>query len=213
MYQNDENVIYYITLQNEPYAHPPMPEGAAPGILKGMYKLQPAPVKDGKRSKVHLLGSAVILRECLRAQQILADKYGVAADVWSVTSYKELRRDALACERWNRLHPTAAPRKSYLEATLENEPGVYVAASDYMKATSEMISRWVPGGLMPLGTDGFGRSDDRNVLRRHFEVDAENVVIASLTQLLRKKEVSADLVAKAIKELGVDPDKADPVEA
>ncbi|MBX7105388.1 MAG: pyruvate dehydrogenase (acetyl-transferring), homodimeric type, partial [Gemmataceae bacterium] len=213
MYQNDENLIYYITLQNEPYAHPAMPEGAAPGILKGMYKLQPSPVKDGKRSKVHLLGSAVILRECLRAQQILADKYGVAADVWSVTSYKELRRDALACERWNRLHPTAAPRKSYLEATLENEPGVYVAASDYMKATSEMISRWVPGGLMPLGTDGFGRSDDRDVLRRHFEVDAENVVIASLTQLLRKKEVSADLVAKAIKDLGVDPDKADPVEA
>jgi pyruvate dehydrogenase E1 component len=213
MYAENEDVIYYLTLQNETYAMPPMPEGVAPGIIKGMYKLRPAPVKDGKRSKVHLLGSAVILRECLRAQELLANRYGVAADVWSVTSYKELRRDALACERWNRLHPTAAPRKSYLEATLENEPGVYVAASDYIKATSEMIARWVPGGLLPLGTDGFGRSDDRDVLRRHFEVDAENIAVASLTQLMRKKEVAPDMVAKAIKELGIDPDKIDPVVA
>jgi pyruvate dehydrogenase E1 component len=213
MYANDEDVIYYLTLQNEALAMPPMPEGAAKGIIKGMYKLMPAPITDAKRSKVHLLGSAIILKECLRAQALLAEKFGVAADVWSVTSYKELRREALACERWNTLHPTATPRKSYLESTLEKETGPFIAASDFMKATAEMIARWVPGGLLPLGTDGFGRSDDRAVLRRHFEVDAESIAVAALTQLLRKTEIKPDVVAKAIKDLGIDPEKADPVTA
>ncbi len=220
MYEQGEDLIYYITLYNEPYAMPAMPEGVTEGILKGMYKLRPAAVKPGgergvstPRSKIHLLGSGPILRYCLSAQQVLAEKYGVAADVWSVTSYKELRRDALACERWNTLHPTEPPRKSYLETLLAKEQGLFVAASDYMKALPEMITRWVAGGLFPLGTDGFGRSDDREALRRHFEVDAETITVAALGQLAKKGEIKPALVQQAIKDLDLDPDKVDPVKA
>jgi pyruvate dehydrogenase E1 component len=212
MYQQGEDVIYYVTLYNENYAMPPMPDGAAEGVLKGMYRFRPATIK-GKGTKVHLLGSGVILRECLRAQEILAEKYGVAADVWSVTSYKELRRDALACERWNLLHPTEPPRKSYVETLLAKEEGVFVASSDYMKSLPEMIQKWVPGGLLALGTDGFGRSDDRPDLRRHFEVDAESITVAALNRLAQKKEFKPAQVQQAIKDLGINPDKADPVRA
>src|SRR5437764_8691428 len=163
MYEEGEDVLYYLTLGNEAYAMPPMPAGVEQGILKGMYKLRPSAIKAGERggpkTKVHLLGSDVILNQALRAQQMLAEKYGVAADVWSVTSYKELRRDALECERWNLLHPTAKPRQSYLERLLASESGVFIAVSEYMKAWAESIQRWVPGGLTPLGTDGFGRSE------------------------------------------------------
>jgi pyruvate dehydrogenase E1 component len=162
---------------------------------------------------VHLLGSGPILQHCLRAQSLLAEKYAVAADVWSVTSYKELRRDALVCERWNLLHPTETPRRSYLETLLEDEDGVFVAASDYMKSLPEMIQKWLPGGLFALGTDGFGRSDDREALRRHFEIDAECVTVAALSQLMKRKEVKPTVVRQAIKDLGIDPDKADPVTA
>jgi pyruvate dehydrogenase E1 component len=212
MYEKGEDLIYYLTLYNENYAMPAMPEGAAEGILKGMYKLRPAAIK-AKGTMVHLLGSGVILRECLRAQEILAEKYGVAADVWSVTSYKELRRDALACERWNLLHPTEMPRKSYVETLLGKEEGVFVASSDYMKSLPEMIQKWVPGGLLALGTDGFGRSDDRPDLRRHFEVDAECVAVAALTRLAQRKEIKPTLVQQAIKDLGINPEKPDPVRA
>src|SRR5205823_4400388 len=148
-----------------------MPDGATEGILKGMYKLRPAPVKS-KLPKLHLLGSGPILPYVLRAQGMLAEQFGVAADVWSVTSYKELRREALEVERWNMLHPTEKPRRSYLEGVLEKEEGIFLAASDYMRSVPEMIARWVPGGLYPLGTDGFGRSETREALRRFFEVDA-----------------------------------------
>src|SRR5205823_12061549 len=140
-----EDIFYYITIYNEAYTMPPMPEGAAEGILRGLYKLRPATVK-GKGSPVHLLGSGAILREALRAQEILAERYQVAADVWSVTSYKELRRDGLEADRWNLLHPTAEPRQGYVEKLLAGEKGVFVAASDYIKALPEMIARWVPGG-------------------------------------------------------------------
>jgi len=208
MYQDCEDVYYYLTLQNEAYLMPPMPSGAGEGILKGLYKIKPSGLNRGP--KVHLFGSAVILREALRAQELLDSKYGVAADVWSVTSYRELRRDAAACERWNLLHPEASPRKSFLEKTLEGESGVFVAASDYIRQTPEMIARWVPGGLYCLGTDGFGRSDDRAVLRRHFEVDAECITVAALAQLAKRKEVKPALVAQAIKDLGVNPEKVDP---
>jgi pyruvate dehydrogenase E1 component len=219
MYEQGEDVMYYLTLYNEPYAMPPMPEGASEGILKGMYKFRPSAIKPGERgvsaprSKVHLLGSGVILNQCLRAQEILASKYAVAADVWSVTSFKELRREALACERWNLLHPTESPRKSYVEAVLAKEEGVFVAASDYMKSWPEMIQKWVPGGLLALGTDGFGRSDDREDLRRHFEVDAECITAAALNRLLQRKELKPQQVQQAIKDLGIDPDKVDPVRA
>jgi pyruvate dehydrogenase E1 component len=213
MYEAGEDVLYYLTLCNENYAMPPMAEGIAEGILEGLYKFKPADIKAAPGSKVHLFGSSVIVRECLRAQSILAEKFGIAADVWSATSYKELRRDALACDRWNRLHPTATPWKSYLQTILEKEEGVFVAATDYMKSLPEMINPWVPGGLTPLGTDGFGRSDDRPALRRHFEVDAECIVIATLARLVRAGAAKPGDVQRAIKELGVDPEKVDPVRA
>jgi pyruvate dehydrogenase E1 component len=187
-----------------------MPEGVTEGILKGLYRFRPAQVK-AKGTRVHLLGSGPILREVLQAQEILAERYGVAADVWSVTSYKELRREALEAERWNRLHPTAEGRKSYVEKVLGQEKGIFIAASDYTKSLPEMITRWVPGGLTPLGTDGFGRSENRPSLRRFFEVDAEFITLAALEQLARRGEIPPERVQKAIKELDLDPEKADPV--
>ncbi len=208
MYEAGESVFYYITLGNENYPMPAMPRGADEGILKGMYKIRPA--QSSRGAKVHLLGSGAILREALRAQELLAERFQVAADVWSVTSFKELRREALAVERWNRLHPTEAPRQSYVEQLLGKEKGIFIAASDYLKSWPEMITRWVPGGLVPLGTDGFGRSENRASLRRFFEVDAESIVVAALDQLARRGEIRPERVRKAIEELGIDPEKADP---
>jgi pyruvate dehydrogenase E1 component len=215
MYEAGEDLIYYLTLYNENYVMPPMPVGAEDGILKGMYKLKAAGsvAKGGPKTRVQLLGSGPILRHCLKAQELLGEKYGVAADVWSVTSYGELRRDALACERWNLLHPAESPRKCYVEALLEKEAGVFVAASDYMKAVPEMIQKWVPGGLFALGTDGFGRSDDREDLRRHFEIDAECITVAALTRLMNRNELKSAQVRQAIQDLGIDPEKIDPVKA
>jgi pyruvate dehydrogenase E1 component len=218
MYEAGESIFYYLTLGNENYPMEPMPEDAAKGILRGMYRFRQgregkAKGNSGVRSRVHLLGSGAILREAMRAQQMLAERFEVAADVWSVTSYKELRRDALECERWNRLHPTTEARRSYVEKLLANEKGVFIAASDHMKSLPEMIQRWVPGGLTPLGTDGFGRSETREALRRHFEVDAECIAVAALDQLARRGEIKPERVQKAIKELDVDPEKVDPVRA
>src|SRR5262249_18116747 len=171
-----EDVFYYITLYNDNYAMAPMPEGSREGILRGLYKLSPSPV-PAKGGKAHLFGSGPILPHAVRAQELLAKDFGIVSDVWSATSYKELRRDALEAERWGFLHPDQAPRKSYVEQVLSKEGAndVYIAASDYMRAVPEMIARWVPGGLFPLGTDGFGRSETRAALRRHFEVDAESL--------------------------------------
>jgi pyruvate dehydrogenase E1 component len=213
MYQEGESVFYYLTLGNENYPMPALPAGAEDGVLRGMYKLRPA-LSGGKgktaRSKVHLLGSGAILREALRAQEMLAERYDVAADCWSVTSYKELRREALQVDRWNRLHPTAERRQSYVETLLAAEKGIFIAATDYMKSLPEMIQRWVPGGLVPLGTDGFGRSDDRESLRRYFEVDAESITVAALDQLAQRGEIKREVVQKAIKDLGLDPEKPEP---
>jgi pyruvate dehydrogenase E1 component len=213
MFEVGEDVMFYLTLYNENYAMPPMPEGVAEGILKGLYRFKSAPIPAAPGMKVHLFGSGVIVRECLRAQGILAERYGIAADVWSATSYKALRRDALACDRWNRLHPSDPQRKSHVEQLLEREEGVFVAATDYMKSVPEMIWQWVPGGITALGTDGFGRSDDRPVLRRHFEMDAECIAIAALSRLANKGVIKPAMVQKAIRELGVDPEKVDPVRA
>jgi pyruvate dehydrogenase E1 component len=216
MYEACEDIFYYITLSNEPYAMLPMPEGTHEGILRGLYKLRPTPterVTAAPRSKVHLFGSGALLREALRAQDLLAKRYGVAADVWSATSYKQLRRDALEAERWNMLHPTAEPKKSYLERLLQGEQGIFVAVSDYKKLVPDMISRWVPGGLFPLGTDGFGRSDNRSSLRRFFEVDAECIAVSVLWRLAQRGEIKPVQVQKAIKELDIDPEKADPLRA
>lgn len=215
MYQEGEQIFYYITVGNENYAMPSMPEGdqVREGILKGMYRFRSSgKVKgNGPKTKVHLLGSGSILNEAIRAQEVLAEKYNVQADVWSVTSYRELRREALAVERWNRLHPTETPRKSYLEKLLEKESGVFIAASDYMKIYQESINRWVPGGLMPLGTDGYGRSEDRPSLRRFFEVDTQSIVMTALYELCQRGEMKKDQVSAAIKDLGIDPEKPDPV--
>ncbi len=210
MYEQGEDVFYYITLGNEKYPMPKMPQGVEEGILRGMYKCCPAPLA-AKGTKVNLLGSGSILRETLRAQGLLAERFGIAADVWSVTSYKALRREALEVERWNMLHPTEPPRRSYVERLLADEKGVFIAASDYVKLLPEMINRWVPGGLYPLGTDGFGRSDNRPSLRRFFEVDAESIVVATLSRLAARGEVKPERVKQAIKELDLDPEKADPV--
>jgi pyruvate dehydrogenase E1 component len=208
MYRQGEDLFYYLTLYNENYPMPPMPESAEQGIIQGLYKFKPGPEETAL--KAHLFGSGPILREALRAQQILAEKYGVSADVWSATSYKLLRNEALRVKRWNMLHPAETPKKSYLETLLEKETGSFVAVSDNLKLVPDQIAPWVPGGLTTLGTDGYGRSDTRERLRRFFEVDAEMTVIATLSALAEKGQVAKDVVAKAIKELDVNPEKACP---
>jgi pyruvate dehydrogenase E1 component len=208
MYARGEDVFYYLTLYNENYLMPPMPAGVEDGIIKGLYRFKPGPERGKYRA--HLFGSGPLLREALRAQQILADKFGVSADVWSVTSYKQLRNGALNAARWNRLHPLDPPRKSYLEQTLEEETGVFVAVSDHIKMVPDQIAPWVRGGLTTLGTDGFGRSDTRERLRRFFEVDAECTAIATLFALAEKGLLERSVVQKAIKVLDVDPEKVYP---
>jgi pyruvate dehydrogenase E1 component len=202
-------VFYYLTLYNDNYSMPPMPLGAEQGIINGLYKFKHGESK--LKHKAHIFGSGPIVKEALRAQEILADKFDVSADVWSATSYKRLRNEAMNAKRWNMLHPTAPPKVSYLEHVLEKEHGAFVAVSDYMKIVADQIAPWVPGGLMTLGTDGFGRSDTRKNLRRFFEVDAESIVVATLYQLSQKGTVTKKIVEKAIRELGVDPEKAFPV--
>jgi pyruvate dehydrogenase E1 component len=208
MYVEGEHLFYYLTLYNENYPMPAMPDGVEEGILRGLYRFKAGAEK--KAHKAHILGSGPIIREALKAQQILADQYNVSADVWSATNYKLMRNDALKCERWNLLHPMEKPRKSYVETLLSQEQGVFVAVSDNMKIVADQIAPWVPGGLTTLGTDGFGRSDTRKNLRRFFEVDAECTVVATLYALARKGKVEMSLVAKAIKDLGVDPEKVHP---
>jgi pyruvate dehydrogenase E1 component len=209
MYQDMEDCFYYLTLQNEQYTMPPMPKGVEEGIVQGLYKFKPGP--EGKKHKAHIFGSGGIIRSALAAQEILARDYDVSADVWSATSYKTLRNEALAARRWNMLHPTEPARKSYVETLLEKEKGAFIAVSDNMKIVAEQISPWVPGGLFALGTDGFGRSDTRENLRRFFEVDAASTVVATLYQLAQQGKVPRDLVAKAIKDQGLNPEKHFPV--
>jgi pyruvate dehydrogenase E1 component len=209
MYQERENIYYYITLYNENYAMPPMPAGVEEGILKGLYRFKPGP--NGKKHKAHLFGSGPIIRSALAAQEILAERYDVSADVWSATSYKLLRGEALQAKRWNMLHPAEAPRKSYLETVLEKEQGAFVAVSDNMRAVPDMIAPWVPGGLMTLGTDGFGRSDTRENLRRFFEVDAPSTVLATLYALFQRNLIPKEMVQRAVKDLGLDPEKSHPL--
>ena len=215
MYYDREDVFYYLTVCNENYAMPAMPKGVESGILKGLYKFSEKSAKPkGKRKsrpKAHIFGSGAILREALRAQEILDEKFDVAADVWSATSYNQLHRDALETERWNRLHPDKKPRKPYLTGLMEKEDGPVVAVSDYLKSQPNKIARFIPNGLHALGTDGFGRSETREALRRFFEVDAENIAIAVLYQLAQEGSIEKSRVAKAIKELGVDPEKPNPM--
>jgi pyruvate dehydrogenase E1 component len=211
MFSNREDIFYYVTVGNENYDQAAMPKNSGKGILKGLYKFKESSLKDSKAPKAHLFGSGSILRENLRAQEILEKKYKVSADVWSATSYKELRRDALAAERWNMLHPDKEPQKPYISGLLEKEKGVFVASSDNIKAVPDQVARWVPGGLFTLGTDGYGRSETRENARRFFEIDAETIVIAVLYRLVKEGSIKAAVAKKAIKDLGVDPEKADPL--
>jgi len=210
MYQENEPVFYYITMYNEDYAMPEMPEGSREGIVRGIYKFKSA--AKGK-ADAQLFGSGPILNEAVRAQQILAHKYGVQTDVWSVTSYNELRRDALAIERWNRLHPAEAEKTPYVVTALKGTKGPIIAASDYMKSIPDQLSPWLANRLVTLGTDGFGRSDNREHLRAHFEVNAESIVAATLSRLARDGKFDAKKAQAAFKELGVDTEKIDAAKA
>ncbi len=209
MYEEQEKIFYYLTAYNENYAMPPMPEGAKDGILRGMYLFRPGKRDSGLRAQ--LLGSGAILNEALKAQQILEERYSVHADVWSVTSYKELRRDALEAERWNMLHPDRSPRIPYVTKCLSPTSGVCVAASDYVKATPDSIAKWVPRHMISLGTEGFGRSESRESLRDFFEVDARYIALAALYGLARENRIYPDLVKKAMKDLRIKPEKANPM--
>jgi pyruvate dehydrogenase E1 component len=208
MYRDGESIFYYLTVMNEQYEMPPMPEGARDGILKGMYRLSAAP--NGKKAQAQLLGSGAILNEVVAAQKILAEKYGVAADVWSVTSYSQLARDAYAAERWNLLHPLETPRTAYVTSCLADAPGVVVAASDYLKVLPDSISRWIGRPVSSLGTDGFGRSEDRKSLRDFFEVDARFVTLATLGSLARSGQIDKKVAAQAVKDLDINPEKLNP---
>jgi len=211
MYVDQESIFYYLTVTNEPLPMPAMPEGkdVKEGILKGIYKFRTSTKKDAKL-RAQLFGSGTIMYEVLKAQQILEEKYGVAADLWSVTSYKQLYRDGNDCDRWNMLHPGETPHVPFVTQALKDAPGVLVAASDYVKMLPESISQWLPRPLMSLGTDGFGRSESRVALRDFFEVDAKHIVLTTLTALLREKQIKLDVLQKAVKDLGIDSEKANP---
>ncbi len=212
MYQKQEDVFYYLTVGNEPYPMPPMPDGVEEGILAGLYRFSRADRKRGW-PRVHLFGSGAILNEAIRASQILGPEYKIGADVWSVTSYQQLRRDALVTERWNRLHPREKPRPSFFERQLEKDPLPIIAASDYVKLVADQVARWAPTEFVSLGTDGFGRSEARAELRRFFEVDAESIVVATLETLARRGEIDAAVPAEAIGRFKIDPDRPDPSRA
>lgn len=211
MYEKGEDLFYYLTVCNENYVQPPMPQGNfAEGILRGLYLLKPSAALP---AQVTLFGSGPILNEALRAQDILAAKYGIGANVWSVTSYTELRRDALTVDRWNRLHPDESARQPYLLQALGKCDMPIIAASDYMKAVPDQVATWLPGRLTSLGTDGFGRSENRAHLRRHFEVDAESIAAAALSHLVHWKRYDPARAKAAIAELGLDPNRKDPAHA
>ena len=209
MYYEDQDIFYYITLMNENYDMPILPSGSTEGITRGIYRLSQRDLGSGK-PKVRLLGSGAILRETLRAQDMLEQQFGVASDVYSVTSYKSLYDDARDCERFNRLHPKEDPRRPFVAEVLDGEPMPTVAASDYVTAVPMSIAQWVPEGYVVLGTDGFGRSEAREDLRRFFEVDAENITLAALTELSRQGKYPKSKLPAAIKQLKLDPDKPNP---
>jgi pyruvate dehydrogenase E1 component len=210
MYTNREDIFYYITVYNENYAQPPMPTdipNLEDGILKGIYRLKPSP---NGNATVQLWGSGPMLNEALRAQQLLSEKYGINADVWSVTSYVNLRRDVVATERWNRLHPNEPARKPYIAQVMEGTEGPIVASSDFIKLMKDQLGSWLNGRLCALGTDGFGRSENREYLRRFFEIDAESIAAAALSQLARNGKMDGNAAAQAIRDLGLNPEAPNP---
>ena len=209
MYEKQDSVFYYLSVGNENYPMPPMPENAKEGILKGMYKFKDA--KKDSPLKAALLGSGSIMTQVIKAQKILEEKYNVAADIWSVTSYTELRRDALHTERWNILNPTAEPKTPYVTQILPSASGPFIAASDYIKALPDGIAKWVPGKFITLGTDGFGRSESRSALRDFFEIDARHIVYATLGALYREDKITKGIIDQATEDLRIDSEKRNPM--
>jgi pyruvate dehydrogenase E1 component len=208
-----EDVYYYVTLYNENYAQPIRPEGLTDeGILRGIYRFAAAPDLGRDAHPARLVGSGSILQQSIAARDLLAEKFGVAAEIYSAPSFGLLRRDALEAERWNRLHPDAkSPRVSYVSTILPPDGGPIIAATDWMKALPDMVSRWLPPHYVALGTDGFGRSDTREALRTLFEIDPPHIAAATMVALARCGALSASAAAKAVKELGIDPGKTDPL--
>jgi pyruvate dehydrogenase E1 component len=211
MYEDGENIFYYITTMNENYHHPDMPEGVEEGIVRGAYSLKRSAVADVPR--VQLMGAGTILREVEAAAAILERDYAIAADIWSLTSINELARDGADAARWNRLHPSDDPRVPYVTELLADRDGPVVIATDYIKAYAEQLREFIPGPLTVLGTDGFGRSDTRENLRQHFEVSRQYIVVAALKSLADMDVIAADKVLEAISALGIDADKANPRKA
>ena len=207
-----EDRFYYITLYNENYPMPPMPETAPEGIVRGIYRYSQTTSEgsDEARNRAVILFSGTAWNAAKEAQGLLHENHGVDVDLYSVTSYKALREDALAAERWNRLHPTEEPRTAYVTDVLKETEGPFIAVTDFMKMVPDQVARWIPGTFVPLGTDGYGRSDTREALRAHFEVDAQNVVVATLSALASEGKIDREEVAKAIASHGIDADKADP---
>ena len=210
MYQEQEDVFYYLTVMNENYAHPAMPEGVEAGIIRGMYLFNEGKAQSATTPTVQLLGSGTILREVIAAAELLVKDFGVVSDIWSVTSFNELRRDGLDCERWNMLHPEAAPRVSYAEQCLGKRKGPVIAATDYIKSYADQIRAFLPGNYKVLGTDGFGRSDTRKKLRHFFEVDRYYIAVAALKALADEGTVAMSEVSKALKLYNINPDKPNP---
>ena len=210
MYQEQEDVFYYLTVMNENYAHPAMPEGAETGIIRGIYLFNEGKAQSATTPTVQLLGSGTILREVIEAAELLVKDFGVVSDIWSVTSFNELRRDGLDCERWNMLHPEAAPRVSYAEQCLGKRKGPVIAATDYIKSYADQIRAFLPGNYKVLGTDGYGRSDTRKKLRHFFEVDRYYIAVAALKALADEGTVVMSEVSKAIKLYNINPDKPNP---
>jgi pyruvate dehydrogenase E1 component len=215
MVEEQENVFYYITTLNENYVQPPMPDGVEEGIIAGMYQLEAGPKTQGKKKlkRVQLLSSGSIMGEVRAAAELLLNDHGVAADIWSATSFNELGREAQSIQRWNMMHPDQKPRQSYVQKCLAKQEGPVIAATDYMKSYADQIRSEIEGTYIVLGTDGFGRSDSRENLRSYFEVDRYYVTYAALAGLVEQGELKVDVLKQAIKKYGIDPDKIDPVKA
>ncbi len=209
MYQERENIFYYITTMNENYTHPALPEGVTEGILKGIYLLQEGDKTEAPR--VQLLGSGAILREVLAAAELLKEDFGISADIWSTTSFNELRRDGLAVQRWNLLHPEEQARECYLTQQLKGRKGPVVAATDYIKQHADQVRAFIPAPYRVLGTDGFGRSDTREALRRFFEINRHYITLAALQSLAEGGDIPQSRVAEAIKKYDINPERPDPV--
>jgi len=211
MFKNGEDVFYYVSLYNENYAQPPKPDGVDEGIIRGLYKLRDAPDLGRKAHRARLVGSGSILQQVVEAQGLLAEKFGIAAEIYSAPSFPLLRRDGLETERWNRLHPTETPRVPYVSTVLGPDGGPIVAASDWMKTLPDMVARWLPPYYVSLGTDGFGRSDTREALRTLFEIDPPHIAAAAVTELGRCGALEPEKVGRTVADLGVDPAKLDPL--